>query len=130
MSSFPNLDHLLDRLPAERTVMVLHQPRALLTRTQMAARQEDRIDLLLPADCAKLSFLIRMLELHGSLAKAFSFFELACVDVAIFDVFHPALPTRLISRPLTVIVVAVGIFHRTSAAFPACDKVALVSIAR
>ena len=96
----------------------------------MATRQEDRIDLILPADGAEVSFLIRMLELHGSLAKAFSLFEPASVNIAMFDVFHPTLPTGLIGRPFTIIIVAVGIFHRTSAAFPAGDKVALVSIAR
>ena len=32
-SNLPNLHHLLDRLPTNRAVMVLHLPSTLLTRT-------------------------------------------------------------------------------------------------
>lgn len=32
-SNLPNLHHLLDSLPTNRAVMVLHLPRTLLTRT-------------------------------------------------------------------------------------------------
>lgn len=37
-SNLPNLHHLLDRLPTDRAVLVLHLPRTLLTRTQMPTR--------------------------------------------------------------------------------------------
>lgn len=95
----------------------------------MSTRQEDRIDLIFPAYSAEVNLLICMLELHGSLAKPFPLFEFAGVDIAMFDVFHPTLTVGLVGCPFTLVIVAVGVFHGTSAAFPAGDKVAIVSIA-
>ncbi len=70
-----------------------------------------------------------MLELHRSFAKSFPFFELTRVDIAMLDVLHPALTIRLVGCPFTIIAIAIGIIHGTSAAFPAGDKIAVVEIA-
>lgn len=95
----------------------------------MSARQEDGIDLVLPAYMAEEIFLISTFEHHRPLAKTFPFFESARVDIAMFDVFHSTLTIGLVGCPFTLVAVAVGIFHGTSATFPACDKVAGVGIA-
>ena len=110
--------------------MVLHLPRALLTRREVAAGQENRIDLALPTDMTEVVLLIGMLELHGSLAEPFPFFESARVDIAMFDVFHPTLAIGLVGRPFALVAVAIGIVHGALAAFPAGDEIAIVSIAR
>ena len=110
--------------------MVLHLPRTLLTRGEMPAGQEDRINLTLPAYMTEEVFLIRVLELHRSLAKTFPFFEFARVDVAMFDVFHPTLTIGLVGRPFTLVAIAIGIIHGALATFPARDEIAIVSIPR
>ena len=130
VSNLPNLHHLLHHLPTNGAVMVLHLPRTLLTRREMPTGQEDRIDLTLPAYMTEEIFLIRVLELHRSLAKTFPLFELARVDVAMFDVFHPTLTVGLVGRPFTLVAIAIGISHRALATFPARDEIAIVSIPR
>lgn len=69
-----------------------------------------------------------MLEHHGSLAETFPLFEPAGVDIAMLDVCHPTLTIGLVGCPFTFVFVTVGVHHGTSAAFPARDKVAFVSI--
>ena len=128
-STLPHLHNLLNHLPAHRAVMILHLPRAIFTRSQVSARQEDRIDLILPAYVTEVIFLICMIELHYSLAKAFPVFELSRVDIAMFDVFHSALTIGLIGCPFALVAVAVGIVHGASATFLACDEIPIVIIA-
>lgn len=110
--------------------MVLHLPRTLLTRGQMPTGQEDGINLALPADMTEEVFLVRVLELHRPLAETFALFELARVDVAVFDVFHSTLAIGLVGRPFTLVAVAISIIHGALATFPAGDEIAIVSIPR
>ena len=95
----------------------------------MSTREENRVDLILPTYMAEIVLLIRMLELHGSLAKSFSFFELARVYVAVFDILHPPMTVGLVGCPFARVAVAVGVFHGPLAAFPAGDEVPIVRIA-
>lgn len=94
----------------------------------MSARQEDRIDLILPAYVAEMIFLVCMLELHRSLAETFSLFEAASIDIAMFDVYHSALTVGLVGCPFACVAVAVCVFHGSPATFPARNKIAIVSI--
>ena len=109
--------------------MVLHLPRTLLARTEMAARQEDGIDLALPADVAEVIFLICMLELHRSLAETFPLLEPASVDVAMFDVLHATLTIGLVSGPVTLVAVPICVLHCASTTFFPRNKIAVISIA-
>lgn len=128
-SDLPDLHHLLHHLPAQGAVVVLHLPRALLARCQMSARQKHRIDLIFPAYVTEMIFLVRMLELHRSFAEPFPLLELARVDIAMFDVFHPALTIGFVGCPFTRVPVAIGVFHGALATFLAGDEIAIVSIA-
>ena len=130
LSNLPDLHHLLHHLPTDRAVMVLHLPRALLTRRQMPTGQEDGIDLAFPADMAEEVFLIRMLELHRSLAETFPLFEFASVNIAMFDVFHPTLTIGLVGRPFALVAIAIGIIHGALTTFLARDEIAIISIPR
>lgn len=129
MSDLPNLDHLLHHLPTDGAVVVLHLSCTLLTRGEMSARQKNRIDLTFPAYMTEIIFLVCMLELHRSLAEPFPLLELARVDIAMFDVFHPTLTIGFVGRPLTLVAVAIGVCHGALATFLAGDKIAIVSIA-
>lgn len=95
----------------------------------MPTRQEDRIDLILPTDMAEIFFLICTLKHHSAFATAFPLLKSAGINIAIFGVGHPTLTIGLVGFPFTLVIVTVGILHGTSAAFPACNKVAFVSIA-